>query len=399
MIVRWNRLPVKLTVGSLMLFGALAYLLLQILQTPTTASAEEQMAAPPALAVETVTVNYQPLRTWTTYSGRLTATEQAAIRPLVGGTIQQVLFADGAYVEAGQVLFVIDPRPFEAALMQAKAELTAAESALALAQVEFDRAQGLAERDVVSRSILDHRRNDLNNARARLETARAAILSAELELDYAYIKAPFAGRVGRAEVTVGNVIDAGANAPVLTHLVAMDELYAEFDVDEARYFDVIRGQQTARENQRQNPEKLDGPTGIPVELTVNASGNEHPVYRAQLHAFDNQLDTLSGTIRARALLKNPDRTLLPGMFAEISLGSVSTEPTLLVPERAISPNQDKRYVYVVTDDNRTEYRELRLGHVVDGQRVVLDGLNPGDRVIVNGLHRLSHDMPVVASLP
>lgn len=394
MIVRWNRLPFKTTVGTLMLFGVLAYLLLQVLQASNTVNAADQSEYPPAQAVETVTVDYQPLRTWTSYSGRLTATEQAAVRPLVSGTIQQVLFEDGAQVEAGQLLFVIDPRPFEAAVKRAHAELTSAQSAVSLAQVEFDRAEGLANRDVVSRSILDHRRNDLNNARARLDAAEAELVHAELELDYAHVKAPFAGRVGRAEVTIGNVVDAGANAPVLTRIVSMNELYAEFDVDEGRYFEVLRGQQSARRTEALNPEKLSGLADIPVDITVNSSGNQHSVFRGRLHAFDNQLDASSGTIRARAVIENPDQILLPGMFAEINLGSVSTEPTLLVPERAISPNQDRRFVYVVTDDNRTEYRELRLGQAIDGKRVVLDGLKAGDRVVVNGLHRLSNDMPV-----
>lgn len=395
MIVRRNRLPFKFTLGTLALFGALAYLALQILQPLDKASAQDSSAdfAPPT--VETVTIEYQPLRHWSTYSGRITATEQAAIRPLVGGTIQQVLFEDGAQVEAGQVLFLIDPRPFEAAAQRARAALTSAESAVALAQIEYERAAGLADQDVVSRSIKDHRQNDLNNAQAQLESARAAVLTAELDLEYAYVKAPFAGRVGRAELTEGNVIDAGANAPVLTHIVSTDLLYAEFDVDESKYFDVIRSQQSAQQMQAVNPEKFSGLTDIPVDITVNANGGQHAVYSGKLYAFDNQLDIQSGTIRARALITNHDQTLLPGMFAEVNVGTATTEPTLLVPERAISPNQDKRFVYVVTDDNLTEYRELKLGHAIDGQRVVLEGLNPGDKVIVNGLHRLSNGMEVM----
>lgn len=395
MIVRRNRLPFKITLGTLALFGALAYLVLQVLQPLDKANAQDAAAGFTPLTVETVTVGYQPLRHWSTYSGRITATEQAAIRPLVGGTIQQVLFEDGALVEAGQVLFVIDPRPYQAAAQRARAALASAESAVALAQIEYERAAGLADQDVVSRSIKDHRQNDLNNARAQLESARAALLTAELNLDYAYVKAPFTGRVGRAEVTEGNVVDAGANAPVLTHIINTNELYAEFEVDESKYVDVIRSQQSAQQMQAVNPEKFSGLTEIPVDVTVNANGGQHSVYRGKLYAFDNQLDIQSGTIRARALIDNHDQTLLPGMFAEVNLGTATTEPTLLIPERAISPNQDKRFVYVVTEDNRTEYRELKLGHSVDGQRVVLEGLNPGDKVIVNGLHRLSNGMDVL----
>lgn len=399
MIVRWNQLPFKVTFGTLTLFGALAYLLLQVLQPPTFAIDDDQAEMFPVPTVEILTVDFKPLRIWTSYSGRLTATEQAAVRPLVGGTIQQVLFEDGANVEAGQLLFVIDPRPFEAAVQRARAELASAQSAVYLAQVEFDRAEGLVDRNAISRSILDHRRNDLNNAQARVDAAKAELLNAELDLDHAFIKAPFAGRVGRAEVTVGNVIDAGVNAPVLTRIVSMNQLYAEFDVDETRYLELLRGQQAAQRMQDQNPEKFSALSDIPVTISMNASGDPHPVYSGRLYAFDNQLDTLSGTIRARALIENPDQIFLPGMFAEINMGSVSTEPTLLVPERAISPNQDRRYVYVVTDDNRTEYRELKLGRTVDGHRVVLDGLKAGERIVVNGLHRLRNDMPVLAYQP
>lgn len=395
MIVRRNRLPFKITLGTLALFGALAYLVIQILQPLDRASAQDSTAgfAPPV--VETVTIEYQPLRRWHTYSGRISATEQAAIRPLVGGTIQQVLFEDGERVDAGQVLFVIDPRPFEAAAQRARAALASAASAVSLAQIEYERAAGLADQDVVSRSIKDHRQNDLNNAQAQLASARAAVLTAELNLEYAYVKAPFAGRVGRAEVTEGNVIDAGANAPVLTHIISTNLLYAEFDVDESTYFDVIRSQQSAQQMQAVNPEKFSGLVDIPVDITVNTNGGQHAVYSGKLYAFDNQLDIQSGTIRARALIANDDQTLLPGMFAEVNVGTPTTEPTLLVPERAISPNQDKRFVYVVTDDNRTEYRELTLGQAIDGQRVVLDGLKAGDKVIVNGLHRLSNGMDVM----
>ncbi len=392
---RWNRHPLNISVATLALFGALAYLLLQVPQSLNKVIADE--AAMPAPVVETITLEYQPLRRWSNYSGRLMATEHAEIRPLVSGTVQQVLFEDGAHVEAGQVLFVIDPRPFEAALQGARAELASAESALALARIEFDRADDLVSRDVVSRSIRDHRQNDLNNALARLEAARAALLRAELNLDYAHVKAPFAGRVGRAEVKVGNVIDAGASAPILTRLVSTEQLYAEFEVDEASYFSVIRSQQQAREMTALNPEKFGDSDAVPVEVSIGADGGRREIYSGRLHAFDNQLDTRSGTIRARALINNHDQSLLPGMFAEISLGTATTEPTLLVPEQAISPNQDKRFVYVVSDDGRTEYRELKLGPVVEGNRVVLEGLNAGDRVIVNGLHRLSNDMPVLVA--
>jgi len=392
---RWNRHPLKISLATLALFGGLAYLLLQVYQPLNQASAQE--AEMTAQVVETITLEYQPMRRWSQYSGRLMATAHADIRPLVAGTVQQVLFEDGEQVEEGQLLFVIDPRPYQAELQRARAELASAESAAALARIEFERADGLVSRDVVSRSIRDQRQNDLNTTLARLEAARAAVFTAELNLEYAHVRAPFAGRVGRAEVKPGNVVDAGANAPVLTRLVSTERLYAEFEVDEATYLSVMRSQRIARQLAEASPESSANGDLVPVEISIVSEGDRREIYSGELYAFDNQLDTRSGTIRARAVINNHDQTLLPGMFAEISLGTAITEPTLLVPEHAISPNQDKRFVYVVGDSGRTEYRELKLGPSINGKRIVLEGLKAGDKVITNGLHRLTNDMPVVVA--
>ncbi|MDP1933029.1 MAG: efflux RND transporter periplasmic adaptor subunit [Gammaproteobacteria bacterium] len=389
MLLFRNRRTLKLSLMALAVYGVLATGVLYSIRPVSEVSAADVVGAPMPV-VETITVEYTPLRTWNTFSGRLKAVDEADIRPLVGGTIQQVLFEDGALVEAGQTLFVIDPRPFEAALQHARATLASAQSDAALARVEFERADGLALNNVISRSVRDNRENDLNVALARLEAARAQVVSAELNLDYAHVKAPFAGRIGRAEVTAGNVIEAGPNAPLLASIVSIDRLYAEFAVDESTYFNVSRS--------------ADGISGegsgsdtsvIPVDIVLG--GSDDDVYHGRLHAFDNQLDVHSGTIRARAIIENQDHSLIPGVFVSVRLGTAIDEPTLLIPERAIGVNQDKRFVYVVNADDRVEYRELHLGRVVDSQRVVLGGLARGDRVITNGVQRVMSDMQVIVA--
>lgn len=381
---------------ALAIVGTLATGGLYSLQSLQQANAADAPAST-LTVVEAVTLDYTPLRSWSSFSGRLKAVEEAQIRPLVGGTLQQVMFEEGAQVQAGDTLFIIDPRPFEAALQHARASLAAAESQVTLARIEFERAEALVDNNVISRSLRDNRENDLNVALAQLDAARAEVATATLNLDYAHIKAPFAGRIGRAEVTAGNVIEAGANAPLLTSLVSTDRLYAEFDVDEATYFSIARSA-AAQADGSATLEGQPAPEAvIPVEVTLG--GDDGELHRAQLHAFDNQLDVRSGTIRARAVLENPAGTLLPGAFVSVRIGTAHTAPALLVPERAIGVSQDKRFVYVVNADDRVEYREVQLGQAVDGQRVILAGVTRGERVITNGVQRVMSDMQVsVAAL-
>jgi multidrug efflux system membrane fusion protein len=361
------------------------------LRSNSSHAAEEGPAAPPPPTVETVVMEPVALRNWERFSGRLSAVEQAEIRPLVGGTLQQVLFEEGARVEKGQLLFVIDPRPFEAALQNAKANLASAESDVELARIEYQRADGLAKRNVISQSLRDNRLNDLNIAQARLESARAQVIDAELNLEYAHVRAPISGQIGRAEITVGNVIEAGGNAPVLTSIVNLDELYAEFDVDEQTYFRVTVGA-----SQSANDEgslSLDRDAQIPVNITL---GSEQGLtFSARLQAFDNHFDATTGTIRARALLDNSLGLLVPGVFVNVDLGSVDEVATLLLPERAINVSQDKRFVYVVGANNIVEYRPVEPGRAIDGKRVIRSGLQQGERVIVNGVQRVMPDMPVL----
>jgi multidrug efflux system membrane fusion protein len=331
-------------------------------------------AVPPAPAVEVVVLQPREIRTWAGFSGRLAPVESAAIKPLVSGTIQKVLFTEGQQVKKGQPLFVIDPRPHQASVQRAQAQLATAQSRAKLAQDELTRAKQLIDAKLVSQSVYDSALSAHQVAQADVKQADAALNQAKLDLEYAHITAPISGRVGRAELTVGNVVDAGVNAPVLTQIVANNKLYAEFNVDEATYVQLVRNNQNVQ--------------SMPVELSL--AGDEAATYEGNIYAFDNRLDTNSGTIRARAIFDNKDGTLTAGMFANVRLGSSEKVKALLVPERAIGTNQSKKYVLVVDEKNTANYREVVLGDHYEGQRIVQVGVNAGEKIIVNGL---SHVRP------
>ena len=340
----------------------------------TSVMAATPAAVPPAPAVDVVVLQSQAIRAWASFSGRLAPVESAAIKPLVSGTIQQVLFTEGQQVKKGQPLFVIDPRPHQASVQRAQAQLATAQSRAKLAKDELNRAQQLIAAKLVSQSVYDSALSAHQVAQADVKQAEAALSQSKLDLEYAHISAPISGRVGRAELTAGNVVEAGANAPLLTQIVANDKLYAEFNVDEATYIQFVRNTQNTQQ--------------MPVELTLASDASV--TYKGHISAFDNRLDTASGTIRARAIFDNSDGALTAGMFANVRLGSAEEMQALLIPERAIGTNQSKKYVLVVDENNTANYHEITLGDHYQGQRVVVAGVNAGDKIIVNGL---SHVRP------
>jgi membrane fusion protein, multidrug efflux system len=346
----------------------------------STAIAAPTAAVPPAPTVGVVVLQPQEIRRWASFSGRLAPVESAAIKPLVSGTIQQVLFKDGQQVKKGQPLFLIDPRPHQATVDRAQAQLATAQSRAKLAHDELKRSQQLITAKLISQSIYDTANSNDQVALAAVKEAEAALSQAKLNLEYAHISAPITGRISRAELTTGNVVEAGANAPLLAQIVASDKLYAEFNVDEATYIQFVRNTKNTQT--------------MPVELTL--ASDSSVAYQGYIAAFDNRLDTSSGTIRARAVFDNNDGALTPGMFANVRLGSAEKASTLLIAERAIGTNQSKKFVLVVDEKNIASYREVTLGDQYHGQRVILAGANPGDKVIVNGL---SHVRPNSAVNP
>lgn len=343
-------------------------------------SPDAAVMTPPPPVAEFVTMTPQDVRIWTSFSGRLSAVDMAEIKPLVGGELQQVLFEDAQQVEKGDLLFVIDPRPFQAEVRRAEAQLASAHSRAKLAKDELKRAEQLVKNKLVSESVFDAAENEFRVATAAIEEAQSALAQAKLNLDYCYIRAPFSGQVSRAELTVGNIIETSPNAPVLTTLIANDKFYAEFDIDEQTYLRTMRQSQ--------------GSKAMPVEMTLAA--DDSVIYQGKIHSFDNQLDVSSGTIRARAVFENTDGILTPGMYANVRLGSAEPETVLLVPDRAVGTNQDKKFVYVINENDEVVYHEVALGAHHQGQRIVLSGLNEGDRVVVNGLSHLRPNSKVSA---
>ncbi len=341
-----------------------------------------EAAITPATPVGVRTVALKDVRIWSDFSGRLRAVDAAEIRPEVGGRITEVRFADGQIVKAGEVLFVIDPRPYEAAVAKATADLASARANASLANLELDRAAHLLRDKWVAQSTYDQRVSTRDIANASVAAAQAALKQAQLDVDHAYVKAPIPGRVSRAEITAGNLVQAGPNAPLLASVVSNDGIYADFEVDEGTYLKSIHAHAETQALEQK----------MAVELTTK--GDTDHVYRGQIESFDNKIDTGSGTIRARAKFDNADGSLVPGMFVSIRLAAGTDTSALLVPERAISNDQDKKFVFVVGADNKASFREVQLGETVGGQRIVVAGLKAGERVIVDGLQKVQPNAPV-----
>jgi len=347
------------------------------------ASINAPAAAPPT-SVMVETLAPQKIRVWSEFSGRLHAVDSAEIRPEVGGRITEVRFEDGAAVKAGDVLFVIDPRPYEAAVARARANLVSAQTNAAFAKVEFERAASMVKTQAVAQRTYDERGNASRVANATVEADAAQLKQAEIDLEHAYVRAPIAGRASRAEITLGNLVQPGPGAPLLTTIVASQSLYADFEVDEQTYVESIRGYTSGREGERR----------IPVQLVV--PGDRNGVHRGSIYTFDNRIDVASGTIRARAKFDNADGTLVPGMFVSVRLAEGAEREALLIPERAIGFDQSKKFVYVVGEGSKVTYREVELGKQVQSQRIVRSGVKPGDRVIVDGVQHVRPNVVVDA---
>ncbi len=342
--------------------------------------------APQAVPVTVMVVQTKPIRLWTEFSGRLSAIDWVELRPQVSGTIKEIRFEDGQMAAKGDVLVVIDPRPYKAAVAEAKAELNMARHTLDLAKKQRARAKPLVAKGHVSQSVMDERIKDHTVAISQVNSAKAKLEQTEIALDYAYVKAPISGRLSRAEITEGNLVEAGPNAPVLTSIVATEGIYADFDVDERTY---LRHMHAVA--------KAGGAVStLPVELTINAA--ELRTYRGHIQSFDNQIDSATGTIRARAIFSNEDGSLLPGIFAEVRLGSPEVEEVVLLGAGAVGTDQDRKFVYVVDEADKVVYREVSLGASIGGERVITRGLETGERVVIGGLIKVRPGMSVAPRL-
>lgn len=340
----------------------------------------------PPLAVTAEHLQPQTIHPFAQFSGRVSAVDYAEIRPQVVGRITEIRFHDGQRVKAGDILFVIDPRPYEAAAAKAKSDLQSAINNAKEASVERERGERLIQAHALAQESYDQRANADNVAQAAVGSAQALLQQAQLNVDYAYIKAPISGRISRAEITQGNLVGSATTAPpLLASVVSDDGVYADFEVDEATYLNNLRGRPAGADQQQK----------IPVELQVQ--GDSGHIYHGVIESFDNHIDAGSGTIRARARFANEDGSLVPGMFVSVQMGSGELDNALLVPERAIGNDQSKRFVFVVDRNSKAEYRPVTLGAEVDGKRVVTTGLKSGDDVILDGLQRLGPGAPVTAT--
>jgi multidrug efflux system membrane fusion protein len=318
-----------------------------------------------AAVISTTITDYQH------YSGRTEAINRVEIRPLVPGTIVGVHFTDGALVKRGDLLFTIDPRPFVAEVDRATAELAAARARDGYASTDAVRAQRLLTDNAIAKREYDRAQNAAREATANVLSAQAALERAKVNLTYTAIAAPVAGRVSRAEMTLGNVVSSGTNAPVLTTLVSLSPIYASFDVDEQTYLRYLSRR---------------GDSNIPVSMGL---ANETGFSReGKVNSVDNQMDTGSGTIRVRAIFDNTDYSLVPGLYARIKVGGGSPHAAVLVLTAAVGTDQDKTFVFVVNESNRILYREVTIDSERDGLSVVTSGLKPGEKIVVGGVQRV-----------
>jgi len=345
----------------------------------TTAEASPTAPEAPATTVSVATVVKSDVATWDEFSGRLEAVERVDIRSRVAGTVQSVHFREGALVRKGDLLLTIDPAPYAADVERAEAQVAAAQARLSYSKSEYERAQRLLDEKAIAQREADERINAQREADANLRASQAALQTARLSLGYTQVRAPVAGRVGRLEITVGNLVAAGPGAPVLTTLVSVSPIYASFDADEQIVIRALRDLPSGS-SARAQLEK------IPVQM--GTAGTTDTPFTGQLQLVDNQVDAKSGTVRVRAVFDNADGSLIPGQFARLRMGQVKRSEALLVNERAVGTDQNKKYVMVVGNDNKAAYREVTLGAHVNGLRIVTSGLQPEERVIVNGLQRV-----------
>ena len=332
-----------------------------------------------AVPVSVATVKSQDAIAWNEFSGRLEAVERVELRSRVAGAVQEIHFREGALVKQGDLLVVIDPAPYQAAVDAAAARVASAQSQLTWSRKEEERGHQLIgmSAGAISQSSVDQRVNAAREAGANLRAAQADLQAAELNLGYTQIRAPVSGRVGKIEVTVGNLIAAGPASPVLTTLMSVDPIYASFDADEQTVTQALKtlGAQGDVANQVGH---------IPVDM---ATADGTPI-QGHLQLVDNRVDAQSGTVRLRAQFDNANGALIPGQFARLRMGAAKSQPVLAVSERALGTDQDKRFVIVVDADNKAAYREVTLGALTGNLRVIASGLNPGERVVVEGLQRV-----------
>jgi len=326
---------------------------------------------------------------WDEYTARLDAVDSVEVRPRVSGYLQSIHFQDGAIVHKGDLLFLIDPRPYEAALHHAEADLQLAKTRLALARKNFARAVDLLASHAISQEESDIRESTTRQAEASVEEAQAAVDAARLDVEFTHVSAPVAGRVGRKLVTEGNLINGGVGTQgtLLTTIVSLDPIYAYFDADESS---LLKYDRLARSGQRRSSRDYQNPVHVAL------AGDDGFPHDGVMDFVDNQVDRGTGTIVGRAILPNPDLSLIPGLFARLRLPGSGEYAAILLADEAIGSDQSQKFVYVIDGEGKAQYRTVKIGPLVDGLRVVREGVAPEDRVVVAGLQRVRPGLKVDA---
>jgi multidrug efflux system membrane fusion protein len=314
------------------------------------------------------------------FTGRLEAIERVEIRPRVAGFITSVHFKPGAEVKKGKVLFVIDPRPYQAEASRAEAAALSAHAKADLAKIEFSRAEKLVAEKAISQGEADQKSASLKELDAGARAAQASYAATKLNLSFTEVRSPIDGRVSKAEITLGNLVDGNT---LLTSVVSDKSIYASFNGDEDTY---LRLGHAARK-------------GAPIPVRIGLANETGYPHEGKLEFIDNRVDPATGSVRMRAIFNNTDNKLAPGLFARVQLGGLnSAAKSTVVAERAIGTDQNRKFVFVVNAENKAEYRPVTLGPIVDGLRVVHGGVKPGEKIVVNGLQRVRPGAPVTAQM-
>lgn len=338
---------------------------------------EAAPAPPPAPQVSVAQVVSRNITELDEFTGRFQAVERVQVKPRVSGYIASVNFIEGHEVHKGDVLFVIDPRPYDAELKRTKAELARATTQRNLAKSERDRALKLLDQHAISREEFDTRVAGSEQAGANVQAAEAAVEAAALNLTFTRVRAPISGLVSRAAITAGNLVTSGET--LLTTVVSVDPIYVEFEGDEQVF---LKYADLARKGERSNSQDANTP------MWVGLADEDDTPHEGALVFIDNELNPQTGTIRARGRFDNHERRFTPGLFARVKLAGSGSHSALLINDSAVSTDQNVKYVFAIGRDNQVEYKPVKLGPLIDGMRVIREGLSAGDTIVVNGLQRV-----------
>ncbi len=383
-----------LTSKTLLVFGAALFI------SGCNVEQQQQGQQPLAPAVSVATVIEQNITEWDEFTGRLQAPQSVELKPRVSGYIEKILFKEGAEVKAGDVLLHIDARSLRAEVSRLQAELSSARSQLSLANSEYDRAKKLLSQKAISNEVVDNRLAQQQRTQATVKSVSAALDIARLNVSYAQVKSPIDGRVSSASATKGNFVNAGQT--VLTSIVSTDRMYAYFDADERSYLNQVKlarqadnggaAQVSAEDGGKNLKSSNRGLIKSPVYMAL-VSDQDYP-YEGYIDFIDNKVDPETGTIRSRAVFDNTDGLLIPGLFVRLKQIASAPYDAILIDDKAIGTDLNKKFVLVLDENNVVQYRPVVLGTKVSGLRIISSGLQAGEKIVVNGLQRVRPGTPV-----